>query len=153
MGSVSMMLASKFIKKANQIRKQNWSAPTIMTAFIIVCMFMVYSFETIGILNKERNINFRLTAPERVIKSYDIKNGISSENEAKIEYQGKIVSDKLKNFSLVDKEKNLEKIREIMMQGALEQIAMEMNAQKEEQYNNELIKEEIAEEQLEFFDI
>jgi hypothetical protein len=59
-----MMFANNLFKKANQIRKQNWSAPTIMSAFIILCMFIVYSFETIGILNKERNINFRITSPE-----------------------------------------------------------------------------------------
>lgn len=59
-----MMFANNLIKKANQIRKQNWSAPTIMTAFIVLCMFIVYSFETIGILNKERNIDFRITSPE-----------------------------------------------------------------------------------------
>jgi len=63
-----MMFANNLIKKANQIRKQNWSAPTIMTAFIIFCMFMVYSFETIGILNKERNIDFRMTSPEKSIQ-------------------------------------------------------------------------------------
>ena len=53
------------IRKANQLRKKNWSAPTIMTAFIIFSMFMVYSFETIGILNKDRNIDFRMTSPEK----------------------------------------------------------------------------------------
>ena len=59
------MFTNNLIRKANQIRKQNWSAPTIMTAFIIFCMFMVYSFETIGILNKDRNIDYRMTSPEK----------------------------------------------------------------------------------------
>ena len=59
-----MMFANKIVRKANQIRKQNWSAPSVMSAFIIFCMFLVYSFETIGIINKERNINFRITSPE-----------------------------------------------------------------------------------------
>lgn len=71
-----MMLANSFVKKINHIRKQNWSAPTIMTAFIIFCMFMVYSFETIGILNKERNIDFRITSPEtgRVFFNFSYQN-------------------------------------------------------------------------------
>jgi len=62
-----MMFTKNLIRKANQLRKQNWSAPTIMTAFIILCMFMVYSFETIGILNKERNVDFRISSPEKSI--------------------------------------------------------------------------------------
>ena len=61
-----MMFNTKnLIRKANQFRKQNWSAPTIMTTFIIFCMLLVYSFETIGILNKERNIDYRMTSPEK----------------------------------------------------------------------------------------
>jgi hypothetical protein len=58
---------NNLIKKVNQFRKQNWSAPSVMTAFIIISMFMVYSFETIGILNKERNIDFRVSSPEKSI--------------------------------------------------------------------------------------
>ena len=60
-----MMFTKNLIRKTYQIRKQNWSAPTIMGAFIVVCMFIVYSFETIGLLNKERNIDYRVTTPER----------------------------------------------------------------------------------------
>jgi hypothetical protein len=59
------MFSRNFIRKANQIRKQNWSAPTIMSAFIIVCMIVVYSFESVGLLNKEKNLDFRSTTPEK----------------------------------------------------------------------------------------
>lgn len=61
-----MMFNTKnLIRKANQFRNQNWSAPTKMTTFVIICMFIVYSFESIGILNKERNIDYRMTSPEK----------------------------------------------------------------------------------------
>ena len=60
-----MFNTKNFIRKVNQIRNQNWSAPAKMTAFIIFCMFMVHSFEAIGILNKDRNMDFRLTTPEK----------------------------------------------------------------------------------------
>jgi hypothetical protein len=59
-----MFSTKKFIRKANQIRKQNWSAPAIMSAFIIVCMVFIYSFEAIGLLNKEKNLDFRIPTPE-----------------------------------------------------------------------------------------
>ncbi len=58
------MCSKNFARKANQFRKQNWSAPTIMSAFIVVCMVLVFSFESIGLLNKEKNLDFRITTPE-----------------------------------------------------------------------------------------
>ena len=51
-----MIYANRLIRKANQIRKQNWSAPSIMAAFIIVCMIIIYSFEKLGLAKKEKNL-------------------------------------------------------------------------------------------------
>lgn len=59
-----MMFSRNLMKKANQIRKQNWSAPTIMSVFIVCSMILVFSFESIGLLNKEKNLDFRITTPE-----------------------------------------------------------------------------------------
>jgi hypothetical protein len=61
------MMLNGIIKKANQIRKQNWSAPTIFSVFITICMIIIYSFETIGLANKEKNLDFRYTTPEKSI--------------------------------------------------------------------------------------
>ncbi len=52
------------MKKVNQIRKQNWSAPAIFSVFITICMIIIYSFETLGLTNKERNLEQRYTTPE-----------------------------------------------------------------------------------------
>merc|ERR1711934_852052 len=127
-------------RKANQIRKQNWSAPSVMSAFIIFCMFMVYSFETIGILNKDRNIDFRITTPETNIKTSNV-----------INFSGEIISDKLKNFSEKNREENLEKIRQIMLDGAMEQIQLESCTEIEESENENGNKKPEA--MLEFFDV
>jgi hypothetical protein len=59
-----MLLTNNFMKKANQFRKQNWSAPTIMTVFIIICMIVIYSVECLGLANKEKNLEFRHITPE-----------------------------------------------------------------------------------------
>lgn len=55
-----MLFAKKVNLKMTQIRKQNWSAPAIMTVFILICMFIVFSFETIGILRRESNLDHRI---------------------------------------------------------------------------------------------
>merc|ERR1711934_231759 len=144
MGTLLMMFANKIVRKANQIRKQNWSAPSVMSAFIIFCMFMVYSFETIGILN----IDFRITTPETNIKTYNKINKISSNV---INFSGEIISDKLKNFSEKNREENLEKIRQIMLDGAMEQIQLESCTEIEESENENGNKKPEA--MLEFFDV
>lgn len=64
-----MRFSSKvFCRKFNQFRKQNWSAPTIMSVFIAICMLCIFSLETIGLLNTSRNLPYRMGAPEISIK-------------------------------------------------------------------------------------
>jgi len=55
-----MLFVNKCMGKVNQIRKQNWSAPAKMCVFIIICMFLVFSFESIGILRRETNLDRRV---------------------------------------------------------------------------------------------
>jgi hypothetical protein len=38
---------------------QNWSAPKKMTVFILICMILVFSFESLGLTNKEGNLDIR----------------------------------------------------------------------------------------------
>lgn len=62
------MFAHGFVRKINHMRKRKWSAPTIMATFIFLCMLLVYSFESIGLLNKERTSNYRFDDPVSGIK-------------------------------------------------------------------------------------
>ena len=55
-----MLFAKKIVGKVNQVRKQNWSAPAIMSVFILICMFLVFSFETIGLFRRETNLDHRM---------------------------------------------------------------------------------------------
>jgi hypothetical protein len=43
-------------KKLNQTRRMRWSAPAIMTAFIISCMLIILSVESIGVVNKHKSV-------------------------------------------------------------------------------------------------
>ena len=64
------MFNKRFIRKANQFRKQNWSAPAIMSVLILVGMIIIFSFETIGLTNKEKNLELRSNAPEKSKKIF-----------------------------------------------------------------------------------
>lgn len=60
-----MLFSKSFLRRANQIRKQKWSAPTVMGIFILICMMLVFGFETIGIAQKEKNLDYRIVTPEK----------------------------------------------------------------------------------------
>ena len=113
-------------RKFNQIRKMNWSAPAIMSAFIVVCMIIIYGFELIGLANKEKNLLFRTPTPEKIIKSV-------SKNYEKL---NKCVV--FRNEIYMNKEEKIENIMRILWEGVLNQ--------------NEYIKN-IVNNEKEFYDI
>jgi hypothetical protein len=104
----------KFVsKKVNHIRKQNWSAPAIMSFFIVCCMIVIYGVESMGLANKEKNLEYRSTAPEIVIKK------ISESKSLHIEENKEIASDNVladKVFS-PNKEDSYEQMMKILMDG------------------------------------
>lgn len=61
------MLCRIFSKKINSVRRQNWSAPAIMSAFLLISMIIIFSFETLGLSNKDKNLEVRTFTPEKRI--------------------------------------------------------------------------------------
>jgi len=131
-----MIIAKNSFKKLCQMRKKNWSAPAIISAFILICMIIVYSFETIGLLNKERNLDVRLSNPESLIKtSYkDLKDIYSDKfvshlinpiNEENLHLKKDFVLNKINIHSKKSKEIYIEKINKILIEGAISQMRFE----------------------------
>lgn len=46
-----------------------WSAPAIMTAFLFISMIFIFSIESIGLSNKEKNVELRVTYLEGIENS------------------------------------------------------------------------------------
>ena len=119
-----MFLFSKnFLRQVYRLRKQQWSAPTVMSILIIFFMILVFTFESIGLLNKEKNLDFRSNAPEKsilVIKtSAEIKIGTTIEELKKIEEPNeKVLISKLKCVNEKSKEENQEQMIKILIEGA-----------------------------------
>lgn len=137
-----MKIAKNSFKKLCQLRKKNWSAPAIISAFILTCMIIVYSFESIGLLNKERNLDMRLSNPESLIKtSYkDLKviysdkfvsNEINFRNEENSHLKKDFVLNKINIHSKKSKENHIETINKILIEGAISQMRFESSI-----YNN-----------------
>jgi hypothetical protein len=111
-----MMFTKNLLRKVNQFRKQNWSAPTIMTVFIITCMIIIFSFESLGLANKEKNLEFRYTTPEKSI--YHLILVIRTVSESTM--RGVVEQNDLGDLMLIQKlkvvsEKNKEDHIELMM--------------------------------------
>ena len=63
-----MLFSKSFVRKANQIRNQKWSATSMMVAYIAICIVLILSFETLSFSDKENKIgrprNFIVTVRE-----------------------------------------------------------------------------------------
>jgi hypothetical protein len=111
-GQVKEKIVSKYNSLGNRVykvRKQNWSAPAIMTAFIITCMLLIYGMERVGLMNKEKNLVYRDTSPEKLIK-------VISNNKVKVEPSMRVyVTDR-------SRDEYVEDLRYILMNGAESQL-------------------------------
>ncbi len=149
------MLSNKIVKKVNQIRKKNWSAPTIMSAFLFACMIFIYSFESMGLLNKEKNLDWRISTPERVIKTVGeikVKDVVTSSKEGLSEISEKVLIDKLKKVTAKNKEENYEQMMKILIDGANNQIQYITNEAFDiNDVNN--ISSNAQEAEIDFFDV
>ena len=56
--------SSDFCKKV----KNDWSAPTLLTLLLLVSLFLIFSLENLGLMNSSKNVNYRLTSPEALVK-------------------------------------------------------------------------------------
>ena len=43
--------------KYTQYKKKTWSAPLLMSGFLIICLLLVFSLEEVGLFRKENNLN------------------------------------------------------------------------------------------------
>ena len=59
-----MLYVNRVVDKSYLKLKQNWSAPTVMTVIICLMMLLIHGFETIGILNGSKNLEYRIKSGE-----------------------------------------------------------------------------------------
>ncbi len=106
----------KVINRIKHLRRKNWSAPITMSVFIIICMIVVFSFETLGLSNKERNLEYRKSR-EIIHKPFENLN--KNEPEPEIDQS---VFDLLNHVSKTSKSHNLEKRNSMLLDAAQEQF-------------------------------
>ena len=113
--------------KATRIAKYSCSGPGKFAVFIILCIIVIATFESLGLTNKERNLDSRKV--DNLIK-FNIRQHNEQQQERiskteLINYQNDILNEKLKIFSRKNmEEKNFER-EKMLISAALDQFIYE----------------------------
>lgn len=145
-----MRCSSKVLfRKFNQFRKQNWSAPTTMSVFIIICMIWIFSLESLGLLHKEKNLSYRVAGPEGTIKLLSEEMKISETKVCKDcdeeilikseEELGEMAALSSQKVLLQSREERILSMNNILLSAAGNQIYYEFNTDSLEEYVDNLV--------------
>ena len=138
-----MMLTNILIEKVNRlnkIRKQKWSGPLVLAIFLIISMLLVFSFEAVGIFQKEKNLDSRTVTPTRsnlflwflviTIKTHKNTNESLLDSGKESETQ-EILFERIKCVILQTKEEKTMHMIEILKKGARDQIIYHLNSNED----------------------
>ncbi len=129
-------LTSNFCRKV----KKEWSAPTLISILLLFFMLIMFSLESIGLMNCTNNVQYRFTSPEVIVKmkseSREIKfNKEIQNNQDKLD----MVNAKLDRV----KEIKTASLNDLILEAAFNQLKYELGVN-----HNGFINEE-----LEFYDM
>ena len=130
-----MSLLNKVVNK--RMKNLNyWSAPAVMTAFLFISMMFIFSIEYIGLSNREKNVELRVTSLENsiiLITNFFLKlvsiahlqklnapvvDAANTDNTVHVEFG---------TFKSQVKEENIENMRKILLLGVQEQMGKPVN--------------------------
>lgn len=102
---------------ANRLR--SLSAPAIFSILIIICMFIIYCCETLGIAHKERNLMYRLNNFGKQLSNVQISEHHQVLNNDKRLFQ-------MNDYLLIkEQHKKYNQIRNIISSGMISQLIYE----------------------------
>ena len=120
------MQSKEYIKnKARKLAKQTWAGPGKFGVFILLCIMIVATFESLGLANREQNLEYRSVQKIVIpIKTMD-KNfvGISESNES----NSSLLNERLKISTQIDMNNKILEREKILLNGAMEQNIFENN--------------------------
>ena len=109
-----------FKNKARKLAKQTWAGPGKFGVFIVLCIIIVATFESLGLSNREKNLEMRtvqnivIPVSDKVI--VDVGNSIEVNHE---------LQEKLKISASIDFQKKILERENILLFGAVEQYLFE----------------------------
>lgn len=112
-------LQTSFNRKIANSLKKKWSAPSIMSAFLIICMLFIYSCESLGLSSTSIHITAKTNLPqtkvtlmpEAMIPSINKGQAIKA-----------IESESINTIIKITQERKVLLMKQILLDGAYEQI-------------------------------
>ena len=112
-----------FKNKARKIAKQTWAGPGKFGVFILLCIIIVATFESLGLSNRETNLEFR-SVQKIVIPIKTTEKTIIEVNDI-IESNSNSLNERLKLSSQIDMNNKIIEREKILLNGAMEQNLFE----------------------------
>jgi hypothetical protein len=118
------MQSREYLKnKVRKIAKQTWAGPGKFGVFIILCIMVVATFESLGLSNREKNLELR-SVPNIIIPITD-KVSLDNVDLYKNEANTESFQEKLKQSAHIDFEKKILERENILLYGAVDQYLFE----------------------------
>lgn len=112
-----------FKNKARKFAKQTWAGPGKFGVFIILCIIVVATFESLGLSNREKNLEMR--SVNNIVIPISEKVTVDSLDYSKNEAKAESLREKVKQSAHIDFQKKRLERENILMFGAVDQYLFE----------------------------
>lgn len=114
------MQSREYIKnKARKLAKQTWAGPGKFGVFILLCIIIIATFESFGLSNREKNLEFR-SVQKIVIPINTVDKNIIDVNDA-LEPDSNSFYEKIRKSTQIDLNNKIIEREKILLNGAMEQ--------------------------------
>lgn len=118
------MQSKEYIKnKARKLAKQTWAGPGKFGVFIFLCILIVATFESLGLSNREKNLEFR--SVQKIVMPVNTVEKNIIENSDIVEANSNSFNEKLKISTQIDMNNKIIEREKILLNGAMEQNLFE----------------------------
>jgi len=112
-----------FKNKARKLAKQTWAGPGKFGVFILLCIIIVATFESLGLSNREKNLEFR--SVQKIVMPINTAEKNIIEVNDQVEPNSNTFNEKLKLSTQIDMNKKIIEREKILLHGAMEQNLFE----------------------------
>ncbi len=118
------MQSREYIRnQARKLAKNTWAGPGKFGVFILLCIMIIATFESLGLSNREKNLEFR-TVQKIVMPINTVDKNIIELNDA-LEPKSNSFNEKLRKSTQIDLNNKIIEREKILLNAAMEQNLFE----------------------------
>ena len=120
------MQSKEYIKnQARKLAKQTWAGPGKFGVLIILSIIVIATFESLGLSNREKNLEFRNV--QNIVMPIDFSEKNIVEGQDLVESKLNSLNEKIKISTQIDINNKIFEREKILLNGAMEQNIFENN--------------------------